>query len=173
MTYYYGFLFSIIVNSTIWMFISFVVNKYCYKSTGFKDEKYILQYALSRLNARTRRTWQHRNNVMYYIVFLKRAVVEHRNNVRNIFYCCRTSTTRNFNSSNSYYQENYDSQDKSYEKDKQKNLFLSHFMQQQLISMRNLCIIAYIIDILYTQCLLIIINSCRYEAKIKESYNWQ
>ena len=28
MTYYYGFLFSIIVNSAIWMFISFIVNKY-------------------------------------------------------------------------------------------------------------------------------------------------
>jgi ABC-type transport system involved in Fe-S cluster assembly fused permease/ATPase subunit len=35
-TYYYGFLFSIIVNSAIWMFISFIVNKYYYKSTGFK-----------------------------------------------------------------------------------------------------------------------------------------
>ncbi|HET6800617.1 MAG TPA: hypothetical protein VFH25_08645 [Nitrososphaeraceae archaeon] len=27
-TYYYGFLFSIIVNSAIWMFISFIVNKF-------------------------------------------------------------------------------------------------------------------------------------------------
>jgi hypothetical protein len=54
MTYYYGFLFSIIVNSAIWMFISFVVNKYYWKSTGFKDEKYLMQYALSKLNSRSR-----------------------------------------------------------------------------------------------------------------------
>jgi hypothetical protein len=55
MTYYYGFLFSIIVNSAIWMLISFVVNKYYYKSTGFKDEKYLLQYGLAMVNARARR----------------------------------------------------------------------------------------------------------------------
>ena len=53
-TYYYGFLFSIIVNSAIWMFISFIVNKYYYKSTGFKDEKYLMQYALSKINSRSR-----------------------------------------------------------------------------------------------------------------------
>jgi ABC-type transport system involved in Fe-S cluster assembly fused permease/ATPase subunit len=56
MTYYYGFLFSIIVNSAIWMFISFIVNKYYWKSTGFKDERYLLQYTLSKLNSRSRRT---------------------------------------------------------------------------------------------------------------------
>ncbi|MGI8834754.1 MAG: hypothetical protein ACR2IS_19230 [Nitrososphaeraceae archaeon] len=55
MTYYYGFLFSIIVNSAIWMLISFVVNKYYYKATGFKDEKYLLQYGLAKINNRTRR----------------------------------------------------------------------------------------------------------------------
>ena len=54
-TYYYGFLVSIIVNSAIWMFISFIVNKYYYKSTGFKDEKYLMQYALSKFNSRSRR----------------------------------------------------------------------------------------------------------------------
>ena len=53
-TYFYGFLFSIIVNSAIWMFISFIVNKYYYKSTGFKDEKYLMQYALSKINSRSR-----------------------------------------------------------------------------------------------------------------------
>ena len=37
MTYYYGFLFTIIVNSIIWYIISFVVNKYYYKSKGFED----------------------------------------------------------------------------------------------------------------------------------------
>ena len=56
MTYYYGFLFSIIVNSAIWMLISFIVNKYYYKSTGFKDEKYLLQYGLAMVNARARRS---------------------------------------------------------------------------------------------------------------------
>jgi CDP-diglyceride synthetase len=55
MTYYYGFLFSIIVNSAIWMLISFIVNKY-YKSTGFKDEKYLLQYGLAMINIRTRQS---------------------------------------------------------------------------------------------------------------------
>jgi ABC-type transport system involved in Fe-S cluster assembly fused permease/ATPase subunit len=53
MTYYYGFLFSIIVNSAIWMLISFIINKYHYKSTGFKDEKYLLQYGLGMINTRT------------------------------------------------------------------------------------------------------------------------
>jgi uncharacterized membrane protein AbrB (regulator of aidB expression) len=56
MTYYYGFLFSIIVNSAIWIFISFIVNKYYYKTTGFKDEKYLIRYGLAMVNARARRT---------------------------------------------------------------------------------------------------------------------
>jgi hypothetical protein len=56
MTYYYGFLFSIIVNSAIWMLISFIVNKYYYKSTGFKDEKYLLQYGLAMINTRKRQS---------------------------------------------------------------------------------------------------------------------
>ena len=54
MTYYYGFLFSIIVNSAIWMFISFIVNKYYWKSTGFKDERYLMHYAVSKLHSRSR-----------------------------------------------------------------------------------------------------------------------
>jgi ABC-type transport system involved in Fe-S cluster assembly fused permease/ATPase subunit len=52
LTYYYGFLLTIIVNSVSWMFISFIVNKYYWKSTGFKDEKYLMYYAVSRLNSR-------------------------------------------------------------------------------------------------------------------------
>jgi hypothetical protein len=56
MTYYYGFLFSIIVNSASWMLISFIVNKYYYKLTGFKDEKYLLQYGLAMINTRTRQS---------------------------------------------------------------------------------------------------------------------
>ena len=47
MTYYYGFLFSIIVNSAIWFAISTVVNKYYWHYTGFREEmalasKYII-----------------------------------------------------------------------------------------------------------------------------------
>ena len=54
MTYYRGFLFSIVVNGAIWMLISYFVNKYYSKPTGFKDEKYLVQYALSKLNSRLR-----------------------------------------------------------------------------------------------------------------------
>ena len=67
MTYYYGFLFFIIVNSVIWMFISFIVNKYYWKSTGFKDERYLLQYTLSKLNSRSRRTW---HKLVIHVTFL-------------------------------------------------------------------------------------------------------
>jgi p-aminobenzoyl-glutamate transporter AbgT len=38
MIYYYGFLFSIVVNSIIWFVISTVVNKYYWHYTGFRDE---------------------------------------------------------------------------------------------------------------------------------------
>ena len=38
MAYYYGFIFSIIVNSIIWFAISTIVNKYYWHYTGFKDE---------------------------------------------------------------------------------------------------------------------------------------
>ena len=53
--YYRGFLFSIVVNSLKWMVISFIKNKYYYKSTGFKDEKYLLQYGLTKINSRRKR----------------------------------------------------------------------------------------------------------------------
>jgi hypothetical protein len=66
-TYYCGFLISVIVNSAIWMLISFIINKYYYKSTGFKDEKYLLQYGLAKINNRTKRTWQDRKNVYFNI----------------------------------------------------------------------------------------------------------
>ena len=39
--YYYGFLFSIIVNSTIWFAISTFVNKYYWHYKGFRDEFYL------------------------------------------------------------------------------------------------------------------------------------
>jgi hypothetical protein len=49
-TYYYGFLFTIIVNSAIW---SNIINKYYYwKNKGIEDQKYLLQYAMSRIRLR-------------------------------------------------------------------------------------------------------------------------
>jgi 5-bromo-4-chloroindolyl phosphate hydrolysis protein len=53
-TYYYGFLFTIIVNSIIWYVISYLVSKYYYKSKGINDQKYLIQYGLSRLKSRKR-----------------------------------------------------------------------------------------------------------------------
>jgi len=48
-TYYYGFLFSIIVNSIGWFLISTIVNKVCWHYTGFKDEFYLLtKYIIHR-----------------------------------------------------------------------------------------------------------------------------
>jgi len=37
MTYYYGFLFTIIVNSAIWYVISYLVSKYYYKYKEIND----------------------------------------------------------------------------------------------------------------------------------------
>jgi hypothetical protein len=48
-------LFSLVVNSAIWMVISFIINRYYYKSTGFKDEKYLLQYGLTKIKSRRKR----------------------------------------------------------------------------------------------------------------------
>ena len=48
-TYFYGFLFSIVVNSAVWFAISTVVNKYYWKYTGFKDEMYLVsKYVIHR-----------------------------------------------------------------------------------------------------------------------------
>lgn len=41
-SYYYGILFSIIVNSIAWFAISTIVNKYYWHYTGFKDELYLV-----------------------------------------------------------------------------------------------------------------------------------
>ena len=41
-TYYQGFLFSIIVNSVAWFVISTVVNKYYWNYTGFRDEMFFV-----------------------------------------------------------------------------------------------------------------------------------
>jgi hypothetical protein len=54
-TYYYGLLFSIIVNSAIWFLISTIINKYYWHYTGFKDEmrlasKYIVNRKKKQVN---------------------------------------------------------------------------------------------------------------------------
>jgi 5-bromo-4-chloroindolyl phosphate hydrolysis protein len=52
MTYYYGFLFTIIANSAIWYVISYIVSKYYYKSKGINDQKYLIKYGLSKIKSR-------------------------------------------------------------------------------------------------------------------------
>jgi p-aminobenzoyl-glutamate transporter AbgT len=56
MTYYYGFPFTIVVNSIIWYGISYIVSKYYWKNKGLNDQKYLIQYALSKINSRKRNT---------------------------------------------------------------------------------------------------------------------
>lgn len=54
-TYYYGFLFSIIVNSILWFVISTVVDKYYWQYTGFKDEmRLISKYLLHKKDVNTK-----------------------------------------------------------------------------------------------------------------------
>ena len=55
MAYYYGFLFTIIVNSIMWYVISYLVSKYYYKSKGINDQKYLIQYGLSKIQSRNKR----------------------------------------------------------------------------------------------------------------------
>mgnify|MGYP003576499746 CR=1 FL=1 len=55
MAYYYGFLFTIIVNSIMWYVISYLVSKYYYKSKGINDQKYLIQYGLSQIQSRNKR----------------------------------------------------------------------------------------------------------------------
>jgi hypothetical protein len=52
MAYYYGFLFSIIVNSIIWFAISTLVNKFYWKYTGFKGEFQLISKYIDRLRKR-------------------------------------------------------------------------------------------------------------------------
>lgn len=49
MAYYYGFLFTIIVNSISWFVISTLVNKYYWNYTGFKEEFQIILKYMSRI----------------------------------------------------------------------------------------------------------------------------
>jgi p-aminobenzoyl-glutamate transporter AbgT len=54
MAYYYGFLFTIIVNSIMWYVISSLVSKYYYEVKGINDQKYLIQYGLSKIKSRKR-----------------------------------------------------------------------------------------------------------------------
>ena len=52
MAYYYGFLFTIIVNSLMWYVISYLVSKYYYKSKGINDQKYLILYCLFKIKSK-------------------------------------------------------------------------------------------------------------------------
>ncbi|ALI35947.1 hypothetical protein NMY3_01744 [Candidatus Nitrosocosmicus oleophilus] len=74
MAYYYGFLFTIIVNSISWFVISTLVNKHYWNYTGFKEEfQLILKYMgrirknKSKINI-TNRADNHteKDNIDYY-----------------------------------------------------------------------------------------------------------
>ena len=52
MAYYYGFLFTIIVNSIAWFVISTLVNKYYWKYTGFKEEFQLVSKYIGRIKKR-------------------------------------------------------------------------------------------------------------------------
>lgn len=49
MAYYYGFLFTIIINSIIWWGISYAVNRFLWKSSGLNDQKYLIRYFLLKM----------------------------------------------------------------------------------------------------------------------------
>jgi hypothetical protein len=49
MAYYYGFLFTVIVNSIIWFAISTLVNKFYWKYTGFKEEFQLAKKYVGRI----------------------------------------------------------------------------------------------------------------------------
>ena len=57
MAYYYGFLFTIIVNSVIWFAISTLVNKFYWKYTGFKEEFQLISKYIGRIKKK-----KHTNN---------------------------------------------------------------------------------------------------------------
>jgi p-aminobenzoyl-glutamate transporter AbgT len=55
MTYYFGFLFTIIVNSAIWYGISYIINRFYWENKGLDDQKYLFQYAMSKIKSRKRK----------------------------------------------------------------------------------------------------------------------
>jgi p-aminobenzoyl-glutamate transporter AbgT len=52
MAYYYGILFTIVVNSIIWFAISTLVNKVYWKYTGFKEEFQLVSKYIGRIKNR-------------------------------------------------------------------------------------------------------------------------
>lgn len=50
MTIYYGFLFSVVVNSLVWIAISYLVYKLYWKISQTKDQRYLIQYAMFKVN---------------------------------------------------------------------------------------------------------------------------
>jgi p-aminobenzoyl-glutamate transporter AbgT len=64
-TYYYGFLFSIVVNSVAWFVISTVVNKYYWNYTGFKDEMYLISKYITKMQKNKPNSAQKTNNTGY------------------------------------------------------------------------------------------------------------
>jgi len=69
-TYYYGFLFSIIVNSTIWFAISTFVNKYYWHYIGFKDEFYLASKYIAHMKNKVSV-----NNDVAKVEFKKKSVI--------------------------------------------------------------------------------------------------
>ncbi|HEX5185362.1 MAG TPA: hypothetical protein VFV86_00605 [Nitrososphaeraceae archaeon] len=54
-SYYYGFLFSILVNTIIWFVLSTTVNKYYWHYTGFRAERSLISiYLLPRKDTKTK-----------------------------------------------------------------------------------------------------------------------
>ena len=47
LAYYFGFLASFVVNTIVWTGVSILVNKLYFKSDGFDDQKYLINYARS------------------------------------------------------------------------------------------------------------------------------
>jgi hypothetical protein len=51
LTYFYGFLIALIVNTAIWVTISYIIRNHVTRSpgtSGFTQEKYLMRYALTR-----------------------------------------------------------------------------------------------------------------------------
>ena len=76
MTYYYGFLFAIIVNSITWFVISTLFNKFYWKYTGFKEEFQLVSKYIGRIRkkkpnsnfATTNNEHEDRQNVSKYTI---------------------------------------------------------------------------------------------------------
>ena len=77
MAYYYGFLFTIIVNSIIWFVISILFNKFYWNYTGFKEEFQIVSKYIGRIRkkkpnsnfATTNKEHEDRQNVSKYTFY--------------------------------------------------------------------------------------------------------